>query len=106
MTVLPPSFNEAVTEVLQEAGILSAPDKFTASLESQGISIEALAKIMAHLLTNGKEGTRLRALQMALAAYGIDIQPKQQESSKTITVNIQVQGDLNQNQLFAPERKY
>lgn len=93
-----------VTEILQETGVLPVRDKFLASLEVNGITIDALARILVGLLVSGKESTRLKALQMALSAYGIELQPKI-ESSQNVVVNINVQGNLQQNQLFSPERK-
>lgn len=93
-----------VTEILQDTGIIPVREKFVTSLEVNGITIDALAKILVNLLISGKESTRLKALQMALAAYGVELQPKI-ESSNNVVVNINVNGNLQQNQLFAPERK-
>ena len=95
-----------VTEVLQESGVLPPRQKFTNALENNGVTIESLAQVLAYLILSGKESTKLRALQLALSSYGIEIQPRLQESSQQVTVNINVNGNLQQNQLFAPERKY
>lgn len=92
-----------VTEVLQETGVLPAREQFTNALETNGVNVESLAKVLAYLIISGKESTKLKALQMALSAYGIELQSPKVEDSRSITVNIQVNGNL-QNNLFAPER--
>jgi hypothetical protein len=103
MPELPAVIPKIVDEVLVDAGILPPREQFSQSLEISGVTIDMLAQILADLLMNGKESTRLKALQLALAAKGINIQPAFENSPAGITVNINV-GNNNLNALFAPER--
>ncbi|MGQ9845877.1 MAG: hypothetical protein ACUVQP_00030 [Bacteroidales bacterium] len=100
------NLNQIVNEVLEEAGVIPPKTEFSNSLQRSGVTIENLAAVLADLLYNGKENTRLRALQLALAAYGIDLQPKTEFNlGNQIVVNLKVTGNFQENNLFSPERK-
>ena len=96
---------QAISNVLEKSGIIAPREKFAQALESQGITIQEMAAQLAMLIYSAREGTRLKALEMALAGHGIELR----KDSTTIQVpniifNINSSSDQKILNMFAPNR--
>jgi hypothetical protein len=100
------SIEEAVHSVLEKAGVLVPKEKFSQALESNGITIDQLAAQLSTLIYTAREGTRLKALEIALAAHGIELrESKITPEAPTIIFNISTGDVQSTNMMFAPVRE-
>lgn len=97
---------QAVQNVLEKSGILLPKEKFSQALESNGITIPELAAQLASLIFSAREGTRLKALELALTGHGIELRKDSTVPQiPTIIFNINSSNEQNVLNMFAPNRE-
>jgi hypothetical protein len=97
--------NAAVETALEREGVIPKKDTAIAALDANSCDIYSLATYLANLCMTGKDSVRLKALQMAFAVHGIELNKVEvAHAAPVINFQIKTDGALNLNQLFAPER--
>lgn len=97
---------QVVQTVLEKSGIFLPKEKFAQALENNGITIPELATQLASLIYSAREGTRLKALELALAGHGIELRKDVAAPQvPTIIFNINSSNEQNVLNMFAPERE-
>ena len=99
------SISQAVEQVFEETGILTARDKVQRALDASGMDVESLATHLASLILTSKDSVKLKAILNAFEMQGVATRLEDSTSkSPTINFNIHSDTEVKIQNLFNPER--